>query len=379
MGSSLNLVRSTASGDAARWAKRQGADVLPGAVAPGAQAALESLAPVDLSHLEPCRHCGAMNGITAAQCWHCEADLSAPVLAPQAIPQFAEEVTVDDSHLLPCRHCDAMNGLSATACWRCEADLSVPGTVEPIAATVHADAKPDAVSHDAPLLRNEPVHSPHLDAWVDSLESIPDLHEAPVLAARPDVESLAEDLAMLPAVSSTLPEGYLAIGQRLSEAEAIRRRRRIAVVMAGVGLLILALAASLAFREHFADPVEPPLERARAVQELGVATQPVEAAELRPVQAELPSPIRVAADPPKAPAQAEAARLGAAPVTQRVGTGTPRGTGRGAMRPIDAAVADPAPRPEPPPARPVAAPAGACTATVAALGLCSVPPSQPKE
>ena len=242
-------------------------------------------------------------------------------------------------HLARCPHCGVPNGLSATSCWGCEADLSA---IE----RFHLDRAPPS------------------DAWMR--------------------EQASESLALLPSPAQThVPEPALPVPETAMPTDGPRRYTRAI----GSTILGIALAGMTAFLHFSTVPsgdasksvgwVDEPdsLARAKGVVSPTVQVEPIPRVDaIKPVE---PVPMPVAT-----PAAATPAVPAASPTTPQETTAAPRATGRShsASRSANAATALPAAgfhKPEPIPQAPALR--GPCTATIAALGLCSAPAAESKE
>lgn len=264
------------------------------------------------------------------------------------------EQPADTPHLLRCLRCAALNGRSASLCWRCEAELPAglplgkpPGTGS------------DTGPADLPTMLDT-VHAPaHADAPLS----------APVSA--------------------------VAVDERL--AAFSQRRRQVPRRLVGVSAIVVFAAVSgtgayLMQRQppFIALEAAPVPRHAAAIAEPPVDAEPVTARLADPSRIEQASePVRTEAAAPASieplqPATQAAAPPRAAPPPPVVAAlpATRGGSSRGTRNARNAAATLPAPirdgsdaaRPPPTPARP-----GACTATVAALGLCQAANAQPKE
>ena len=291
-----------------------------------------------------------MNGVSASECWRCEADLSVADALLEVVSRVAapEPASPDVSHLAPCRHCGAMNGVSAAACWQCESRLSVAGSI--------------------------------------GAEALQPDDETPDPASTPPAASFPDDESMVPALRSSMPEHRPQMARSASSARAVRRRRLAVAAIALVS--VLAFSTSLAWRAWFADGPVPPLVSAEVAGSSGFAASPLP--DLSPdarAPSGLDAPARAEVQSANLRSEATNVRGGAAaqPRSKRPATAlalaeTQRGAGRSASRVAGVAVTGVAPEParfEPAPAP--AASTRECTATVAALGLCAAPTNQPKE
>jgi len=265
------------------------------------------------------------------------------------------EQPADTPHLLRCLHCAALNGRSASLCWRCEAELPAGLPL----------GKPPGTGSDTGLA--------DLPTMLDTVHA-PGHADAPFSA----------------------PVSAVAVDERL--AAFSQRRRQVPRRLVGVSAIIVFAAVSgtgayLMQRQppFIALEAAPVPRHAAAIAEPPVDAESVTARMADPPRIEqTPEPVRTeAAAPariePLQPTAQPAAPTRAAPQSPPVVaalTATRGGNSRGTRHARNAAATLPAPirdgpdtaRPPPTPARP-----GACTATVAALGLCQAANAQPKE
>ena len=272
-------------------------------------------------------------------------------------------------HLVRCLRCAALNGRSASLCWSCEAEL-------PAALPV---AKPPGTGSDTePSLA--PQHSPL--GFFSALDGA-DAPTAPgVVHARDHAEAPFSE----PASAEALDERLAAFSQHRRRAPRRLLGTAAIVVFAaasGTGAYLvqrpppfIALEANPAPRDVTTAIVEPSAGTGRSTARLA-----------DPSRAELPDAVRAEAaapasiiEPLEPAAQAVAPPRAAPPLPTAALTATRGSAARGTRSARNAAAPLPAPLSgasdtrRPTPAQP-----GACTATVAALGLCQAPSAQSKE
>lgn len=286
-------------------------------------------------------------------------------------------------HLVQCRHCRALNGLSASACWNCEAELSASRRSEPegktkpevaeLASVPPAVDTPPAVPAPDPL---EPTPEPAVHALFEPDADAAD-RPPPVPAPAPEPTPFAAMEAVHPMVV------------RLQTTTPPPWRKRVttaAIVLA----LVVGVDVYLRFQASPSDTLDAAVMSGSALMSRGTVNVPdtAEATHSGPTPA--PAPTRVEAPPPVVPSPVKLATN--TPVT--AAEPAPRATTRttrparvaGRSKEARAANASGATRPPPPPqtmavaepARPRPVPSTPCTAAVAALGLCATPP-QAKE
>jgi ribosomal protein L40E len=274
-----------------------------------------------------------------------------PGVSPPPEPAWdpASFAPAGQSHLAPCPRCGAPNGVSASSCWNCEANL-LP--LEPF-------RERRAPMSAAPAALHVPGHVP---AFAD--DSLPVLTSA-----------LTDDKPMAgPAMAAVL-----------DSTPAPRKPRRTRETAASI-LVVAAAAVGLWYLEAPAPP--------STVKSGGFVTAPdLAPTHIRPVPTAPADDVGVGQGPPAVAERPTAALRGLAvepDVSATAQAGQPAATaawkpthaGKGRSRsrppPAEAEVAVPQrPRPDfssasPSPARP-------CNPTVAALGLCTAPPVDPKE
>jgi len=285
------------------------------------------------------------------------------------------EQPADTPHLLRCLRCAALNGRSAFRCWSCEAELPAGLPLgKPLLAG--SDAGPD-------LAPQRSSHPAFFDALVGSADppTTPGTVHAPAHADAP----------------FSAPLSAVAIDERL--AAFSQHRRRVPRRLLGVAAIVVLAAASgigayliqrpQPFIALDANPA-PRHATAATIFEPSVDAEPVAARMTSPsriehpseaVQTEAEAPARVESLQPAAQAAAPPRAVPPAPVVAAL-TAPRGGSARGTRNARNMTAATlPAPirggsdsvRP------PTPAPPGACTATVAALGLCQAPSAQPKE
>jgi hypothetical protein len=285
------------------------------------------------------------------------------------------EQPADTPHLLRCLRCAALNGRSAFRCWSCEAELPAGLPLgKPLIAG--SDAGPDL----APQRSNHPAFFDALVGGADS-PTTPGTAHAPAHADAP----------------FSAPLSAVAIDERL--AAFSQHRRRVPRRLVGVAAIVVFVAASgtgayLIQRQppFIALEADPAPRHAAAIVETPVDPEPVTARTADPSRIEQPpsEPLRTEAAAPVhiellQPAAQAAAPPRAAPPPPVVAalTTTRGGSARGTRHarnttaatlpvPIRGGSSDTVRPPTP-------APPGACTATVAALGLCQAANAQPKE
>ena len=286
------------------------------------------------------------------------------------------EQPTDTPHLLRCLRCAALNGRSAFRCWSCEAELTAGLPLGKLLAA-GSDAGPDLAAQHS----NHPAFFDALVGGSADSPTTPSTVHAPAHADAP----------------FSAPLSAVAIDERL--AAFSQHRRRVPRRLLGVAAIVVLAAASgtgayLIQRPQpfIALDANPAPRHTAAIVEPSVDAEPVTAGIADPSRIE--PPVRTEAAAPvhieslQQPAAQAVAPPKAAPppppVVAAVTTargGTPRGT-RHARNTTAATL--PAPirggssdtvRPLPP----TPAPPGACTATVAALGLCQATSAQPKE
>lgn len=260
------------------------------------------------------------------------------VLPPEpALLDWASLTPVADSHLVPCPQCGLPNGLSAASCWNCEAAL-------------------------LPLERLRRGRAPWLatPAAAHADESLPVLTSAVQGADPTGAVSMA-------AVPLSAPLRVPAVGgrRRTWEMGAL-----LLVVAAGVAVgaflyLDTPAPASTATSRGFVDAMEPAAATPPAIAEIRTAA-------LRALAVESAAPATASID-------AAARRSAAQPAGTAPWKAAHAGRARGALRAPNAAVrAVPKPDSTDSSREPSSA-ARPCTSTVAALGLCTAPPTQSKE
>ena len=285
------------------------------------------------------------------------------------------EQPADTPHLLRCLRCAALNGRSAFRCWSCEAELP---TGLPLGMPLATGSDP---GYDLTPQRGS--HPAFFDALVGSADppTAPDADREPVHADAPFSAQISA----------------VAIDERLAAFSL--RRRRVPRRLLGVAAIVVFAAASgtgayLIQRQPPFIALEvdqaPRHAATTTIVEPSVDAEPVTARMAGPsriehpseaVQTEAAAPARI--EPFEPVAQAAAPPRAVPPTPVAAFTATRGSTARGARHARNTAAALPAPirggssdtvRPPPAPAPP-----GACTATVAALGLCQAPSAQPKE
>jgi hypothetical protein len=332
------------------------------------------------------------------------ADDSLPNASPtEALLQSASSCPADDSHLAPCWHCGVLNGRSASLCWSCEADLSAVGPFRFAAAPGHADEtsegpkQPPASGGGA--THGRPSVSPGDDAAV------------PMATAA--VPAFIDAVAQFPVLTSAVEGGDPLAALSVSASMAPRRTREVvaAIVvaaLAGAGAYLLLRPPALVALDATPAP-------GRAIRADGSATDTkfVTSTNAGAARTVPTNSIRAKAAPPavgeasaatmkartvepRAQTPVQAGQLTAAPTIRPVGvaprpkatrpatgaalTATHSGKARGTMHSANAAAAVLVPNPDRiEPARQTSVPQRPCTATVAALGLCTTPPIQSKE
>jgi hypothetical protein len=332
--------------------------------------------------MEVVAHCGA-----ECEKWLCamslvlklktgDAALQAAPLAGETMPgvlpppepallDWATLTPTEDSHLAPCPHCGLPNGLSASTCWNCEADLLPLERLR--------RGRPPRLAAPAP------------DAADESL---------PVLTSAVERNDLVAELSIAAGLAST-------------PVPAADRRRPSRLIGASILVVAAVAVAAFVYLEGPAPPgaaksggfVDPP-EPAALMSERPPATPLADAAgagNAPPAVAETPvAALRAPAVDPTPPA-AEQARPSAAAAAAPIDVATRRsptqptataalkaahaGKARHALHPSNETTELAVPRPNrPEPAWQAPAPVrAACTPTVAALGLCTAPPTPTKE
>lgn len=301
------------------------------------------------------------------------------------------EQPADSPHLVRCLHCAALNGRSATQCWSCEAELSATlPLAEPPA--IAGTSEPDlaALAHGGP-------------AFFDALLGADQLPTVVGAGHAPDHADEAQFHALAPVDTDHHPLAAFTPAARTGPSP-----RRVLVIAGAVVFAVVSGTVAYVLRTPppFVALDATPLPGGTAAAErwagdagsaeAGVAGLPrTVSPEFAPIDAAPPAAV----DPPGAaalgggidpnPATAAVAPPPAdATTTRRAGTSARhrttssgatlaagRAAARGTRSPEDIVV--PAPDRSPTePARPVPARPGPCTATVAALGLCT-PPSSP--
>ena len=277
------------------------------------------------------------------------------------------EQPADTPHLQRCLRCAALNGRSAFRCWSCEAELVAGPPLGKLLVGPGSDTGPDP----------SPQRSNHHPAFFDALLGSADPPTAPDTAREP---------APADAPSFSAPISALALDERL--AAFSQHRRRVPRRLIGIAAIVVLAAASgtgayliqrpQPFIALDANPasrhtgiVEPQADAEPVTDRMtseAVRTEAAAPASIEPLQ---PAAAQAAAPPRAAPPPAVVAAL----------TATRGATARGARHTRNTVATPQAPirdgsdtaRPPPPtPARP-----GACTATVAALGLCQAANAQP--
>lgn len=305
------------------------------------------------------------------------ADETVPEVLPPPEPALLDWATLTpaaDSHLVPCPHCGAPNGLSASSCWSCEANLL------PLESIGRRRAPPTAAL--------VPTHVP-----ADADESLPVL----TLAVKGNDATAERAMTAVPAPAPAPAPAPM-------PPPAADGNRHAGVIGASVLVVaVAAMAAALYFDTPapagaaksggFITPPEPaalatarpaPTPPAPPADVVGVVNPPPAAAEasrtaaLRALAVEPDAATAVQTPPPAAIdlAPDHSAAPPAAPAASRTG---PAGKVRSTSRPANSAAAFAPPkrdRPDPSPTWQSPAPVrAACTATVAALGLCTGPPT----
>jgi len=286
------------------------------------------------------------------------------------------EQPADTPHLLRCLRCAALNGRSAFRCWSCEAELPA-GLALGMPLATGSDPGPD-------LAPQRGSHPALFDALVGSadLPTAPDADREPVRADAP----------------FSAPISAVAIDERL--AAFSQHRRRVPRRLVGVAAIVVFAAASgtgayLIQRQppfialevgqaprHAATTIVEPSVDAEPITARMAGPSRIEEPPSEPVRAEAAAPAHIEPLPPAALPTAPPRAAPPPPVVAALPTTTRGGSARGTRHTRNTtATTLPAPlrggsdsiRP------PTPAPPGACTATVAALGLCQAPSAQPKE
>jgi len=312
--------------------------------------------------------------------------------------------------LEPCPHCGVQNGITALACWSCEAELSM---VRPL--TSDAEAGPAVVGPDSPAQSpandGEPTHDLPLRSRDSHPASVSAFGDRSLQTALPDFRALAhtgadaEADSQYPLLTQVVDNRDLVTAVPAPAAVADRRKRQ--VVAAAIVLSALLGAAAYLYLPKSRTSLDVPLSRDTAVGAGGVAGKPALVAPnpgpTQSSQAEgsrsaltdaIDAATRALAVTPSAATDVKAGPLAASPANNPVNvvarpkatppantvasTDAQRGRGRGTKQSVSAAAAVPMPD-KVEPARQTSAQFGPCTATVAALGLCSAPPIQSKE
>jgi len=281
-------------------------------------------------------------------------------------------------HLVRCLHCASLNGRSALRCWSCEAELPAgPPVAEPSFVANHSTATGTDTEPDlAP-----PPHTPSFFG-------------APLGADLPTAPGVAHASSHADAPFFNALPSAVAIDERFAAFSQHRRRvpRRLLgaaaiaafTAIAGAGAYLIQRPPPFIALET--DPARG--QAALAAPEPQIRAEPVTARLAGPSPADAPpdavrpdagplaatellEPAAQAAAPPMATPPPTATLTAARGNTAR-GTRNARHTTAPVPVPIRSEPLDPV-RPSPP-AQP-----RACTATVAALGLCQAASAQPKE
>jgi ribosomal protein L40E len=288
---------------------------------------------------------------------------------------------LDSPHLMPCVRCGAQNGRSASVCWNCEAILS---EAPPLRAAAVVRTAPPAQEHRESSAGKS--SEPSGDSGFGAAPSRP-LATRPGAIPQATLPVLTSEVSFPGPASLSLPTGSGVSLRAMGFASTI-----FGVALLGAGAFLFfrptppvvvlenstpASAASTASMSRAA-PVSPP-----------VSTSP-EAEPVEPVRSE-DSPV-VADEVASAPTPSEIAKPISATRSERRLVRAPRVPGVSTPRPAQPlptapttdsqAAADAlfAPSRSASRAAPGVTPSVApCTPTVAALGLCTRPSTQPKE
>lgn len=319
-----------------------------------------------------------------------------------AAPRVEPTVALQTGHLGRCPRCGELNGRSAEACWNCEADLQTigPRSVQPA---------PEPV---ATASNHEPWHDLGQDA-AGQPSSIAEATTLPTSTFRAS-ENLGQPLPVL--TLSVEPSDWMSAyaAQAPQPPVVVAPQRQWALVAAAAAILVVSVGVGAYLYVDHDVPSRPSVADLASMRERGLANQAVQpgarmtppatsvggdlskvdealrTAEMLtrpPLEAAAPAPVVPAAAPPVADAGQARAALQQAPrprpratprsdVTTALAPESTRATLTRSVRPAPTLV----PVQEPTRSvRPPAAPVGPCTPTVAALGLCAAPSSQPKE
>ena len=316
-----------------------------------------------------------------------------PGVAPRpALSPTEPSALMEPGHLTRCPQCGEMNGKSADTCWNCEIDLQTIGprglvqSPAPAAASTHESAAVTAPDHEAWHDLGLDLHLPQsalADAGSDS-------------ATPPD-----DAYWSLPVLTSSIAPSELALAHPhhdLSVPVGGAPRWPAGIKAAIAGFLVLVGACVYLYVDSLTpDAADSP---SAATRDRGFNRAPESAvskiappgdatgSDLAHVDAALRIAERLVAQPGPG---ADTGSTNIAPAD--IATDTPswprtapnhrgnkaRGSSRAVIAPATAVAPVPdQPRPIPHATAP-ATPIGPCTPTVAALGLCAAPSSQPKE
>jgi hypothetical protein len=328
--------------------------------------------------LDPCAHCGAINGAGALACFNCGGELSArtpsaDALLTRAVESSGATVAAAQTEPIATHPPDHSSFLFEKVDRGSDGMATLDGDREAVVDVIHVDAdetmKMEAISEAISEARFEPdglvSEAPHHSGWGPG-EPEPPIPEALLAAAVPlPTESFAAGAALEP-VDASAP----------SAAPRSPRRSRMPLLVGGAIAAALALALYRVLSPpSFIEPSPPPL----ASRETGALENPNETrgagqADGGGIDAKAAALI---ASPAVAPSAEVAVQTVPAVAQNAVADG---------VQPGPAASQAPAPKAEiaarpkainPAPAAPRSpASLGPCTEAVAALGLCSTEPTQ---
>ena len=293
-------------------------------------------------------------------------------------------------HLIRCLHCASLNGQSARQCWSCEAELP-PGPALAEASFVAGSGAVTGSGMDTDPVTPEsgstpPPHTPMFFGAADGAD----------LPTAPDAVNPASHAD---APFSSAPHSAIALDERLAAFSQQQRRapRRLlgaaaiaaftVVTAAGAYLIqrpppFLAMETGLAQRPVAVTVAETPVQAEPVGTHMAgpSRTDALNAVRLDVSAPASIDPLEPAAQPAAAPTAAPPASPAPSPATLTAArSSTTRGTPN-TRQTAPAPVSVPIRREPPDTVRPpTPAQPGACTATVAALGLCQAARAQPKE